>query len=157
MKDNGLQDSELQTYHHSLEYTGNFFLSEILESSYFITETDDTHTKIYPTFYCTEISTDHQDQVMINSPYMIIVPNDFKGLIHFQGNDGQTITTKDYDLVDNDTYYTIAIYDDKTKEVLPNQTFTISYTGDYADETYTTTSIGYWSFVPKNDSFEVII
>jgi hypothetical protein len=94
---------------------------------------------------------------MINSPYMIIVPNDFKGLIHFQGNDGQTITTKDYDLVDNDTYYTIAIYDDKTKEVLPNQTFTISYTGDYADETYTTTNIGYYSFVPKNDSFEVII
>ena len=77
MYNNGLQDTELQSYHKSLKYTGNFFLSDILNSEYFKTEEKGEYITIYPLFYTDEITTDW-DNVFINSPYMISVPKDLK-------------------------------------------------------------------------------
>ena len=155
MKDNGLQDPELQTYHRSLKYTGNFFLSEILESDYFHTVTTGDYIEIYPLFYTDEISSDYKD-ILIKSPYYLRVPSDFKGLITFKGNDDQVGDSKDFELRDEGDYYTIIIYNAVTYEILPNQAYTIQY-AEHDDVTRITGDNGYDTFIPLEEDFEVVL
>ena len=155
MYNNGLQDPELQSYHKSLKYTGNFFLSEILENDYFKTVENGDYITIYPLFYTDEILTDW-DNVFIDSPYMITVPKGFKGLITFKGDDGQEVKNKTYTIAKQNGYWIIVIYNADTCEILTNQTFTIEYT-NYESETYTTRDNGYYTFIAKEDSFEVVL
>lgn len=152
---NKLQDKELQAYHKSVRYTGNFFLSDILNNSYFKTVKTGEYITIYPLFYTDEIFTDW-DNVFIDSPYMITVPEDFKGLICFRGNDGQSVENREYTIEKRGDYYTIVIYNADTCEILPNQSFTVKY-DNFDEKNYVTMDNGYFTFTVLEDSFEVIL
>lgn len=155
MYNQGLYDPDLQPYHKSLKYTGNFFLTDILNSSFFKTVEDGEFIKIYPLFYTDEIRTDW-DNVYIDGTYMIIVPKGFKGLITFIGDDGQVVKNKSYTIAKENGYYTLVIYNEDTCEILPNQSFKIVYS-DSEETSYVTRDNGYFTFVAKNDDFNVVI
>ena len=155
MYNQGLHNPDLQPYHNGLKYTGNFFLSDILASSFFKTVEDGDFIKIYPLFYTDEIRTDW-DNVYIDGTYMIIVPKGFKGLLTFIGNDEQIITNKSYTIAKESNYYVIVIYNADTCEILPNQQFKIEYT-NFDEENYTTANNGYFTFIAKEDSFNVVV
>jgi len=155
MYNQGLHNSDLQSYHKSLKYSGNFFLSDILASGFFKTVEDGDFIKIYPLFYTDEIRTDW-DNVYIDGTYMIIVPKGFKGLLTFIGNDEQVVKNKSYTIAKENGYYTIVIYNADTCEILPNQSFKIVYE-NFDEETYTTADNGYFTFMAQEDNFTVVV
>jgi hypothetical protein len=160
MYDNGLQDSELQEYHKELKYSVNLFLEEIIATGsdwqdYFIIEEMGDYYKIYPLFYTDTIYTDG-DNVVIDSPYKITVPKDYKQIITFYGEDGQYITSKSSHVEENGNFCSIVIYQTDTGEFLPYQKYTIVYS-EHPAEQHKTGANGYGSFTKKESTYTVVV
>ena len=150
-----LQDPILRGYHKSLKYTNNYFLSDILTNEYFDVEDLGTHYSIIPLFYTDEIVTDW-DNAIIDSPYKIIVPKDFKGLITFRGNDNQKIVERDYTICQENDYYVLVVFNKITGEILTQQEVVIRYSNE-EEEQLRTMYNGYLTFRPKYEEFEVLL
>ena len=150
MYDNGLQDPELQEYHKELKFSINLFLPDILEgtfSEFFLTKTNGNYITIYPLFYTDTISID-DDKGVVDSPYKIIVPSDYTGLITFYGDDGQIVESKRKFVNEDDGYCTVMIYNAKTREFIPNQEYIVEYP-NYPMETLSTGDNGYGGFIKR--------
>lgn len=158
MYGNGLQDSELQEYHKEIKFSINLFLQDILTgtfSNYFYTKVKDNLVFIYPLFYTDEILLDNNSGV-VNSPYCVIVPVDFTGLITFYGDDGQIIESKRVYVNDIDGYVTVMIYNAKTREFIPEQEYLVEYS-NYPSEKLVTGKNGYGGFIAKEENYDVVI
>lgn len=158
MYDNGLQDPELVEYHKEIKFSINLFLQDILEgsfSSFFLTETRGDYVYVYPLFYTDVISTDGEDCV-VTSPYRIIVPVGYDGLITFSGDDGQFVESKMVSVVEVDGYVTVMVYNSKTKEFIPNHPFTVEYS-NHPIVNLSTGSNGYGGFVKLENDYNVVI
>ena len=158
MYDNGLQDSELQEYHKELKFSINLFLPDILEgtfSEFFETKTRGNYITIYPLFYTDTISID-DDKGVVDSPYKIIVPVGYTGLITFTGDDGQIVEAKRKFVNEVDGYCTVMIFNAKTKEFIPNQKYMVEYS-NYPIEKLVTGSNGYGGFIKKENNYNVVI
>ena len=158
MYDNGLQDTELQEYHKEVKFSINLFLEDILDgtfSSFFYTVTRNGLIYIYPLFYTDTILIDSDDGV-VNSPYCVIVPVGFNGLISFYGDDGQIVESKRLYLSDVDGYVTVMVYNAKTREFIPEQEYLVEYQHYPAEHLFTGRN-GYGGFIRKESGYNVVI
>lgn len=158
MYDNGLQDSELQKYHKEIKFSINLFLQDILVgtfSDYFKTETINDYVHIYPLFYTDTISIDDNKGIVL-SPYKIIVPIDYSGLITFYGEDGQTVESKRKYVSESDGYVTVMIYNAKTREFLPYQNYMVEYP-NHPVMKLSTGRNGYGGFIKLENNYNVVI
>lgn len=158
MYDNGLQDSELQMYHKEIKFSINLFLQDILVgtfSDYFKTETLNGYVHIYPLFYTDTISID-DDKGIVLSPYKIIVPVGYTGLITFYGEDEQVIESKRKYVNESDDYVTVMIYNAKTREFLPYQQYMVEYP-NHPIQKLSTGKNGYGGFIKLEDNYNVVI
>lgn len=158
MYDNGLQDPELQEYHKEIKFSINLFLQDILTgtfSEYFQTETIGDYIHIYPIFYTDVISID-DDKGVVDSPYKIIIPSDYTGLITFYGDDGQVVESKRKYVNEADGYVTVMIYNAKTREFIPNQEYMVEYPNNPIVK-LSTGNNGYGGFIKLEDNYNVVI
>jgi hypothetical protein len=158
MYDGGLQDPELVEYHKEIKFSVNLFLQDILEgdfADFFLTSVVGDYVYVYPLFYTDSISTDGEDCV-VTSPYRIIVPVDYDGLITFFGDDGQVVESKRVSVVEVDGYVTVMVYNAKTKEFIPNHPFTVEYP-NFPVEELSTGANGYGGFVKLESGYNVVI
>ena len=158
MYENGLQDPELQEYHKEIKFSINLFLQDILEgtfSEYFHTVTDNGYVHIYPLFYTDEISIDDDSGVVL-SPYKIIVPVGYTGLITFYGDDGQVVESKRKYVSESDGYVTVMIYNAKTREFIPYQDYMVEYPNNPIVKLSTGRN-GYGGFIKLEDGYNVVI
>jgi hypothetical protein len=158
MYDNGLQDPELQMYHKEIKFSINLFLQDILTgtfSEYFKTETLGGYVHIYPLFYTDKISID-DDKGIVFSPYKIVVPVGYTGLITFTGEDEQIVESKRKYVNESDGYVTVMIYNAKTREFLPYQNYMVEYP-NYPVVRLSTGKNGYGGFIKLEDDYNVVI
>lgn len=156
--DNGLQDPELQEYHKEIKFSINLFLPDILEgtfSDYFKTDVIGDYVHIYPLFYTDTISID-DNRGIVKSPYKIIVPVGYTGLITFYGDDGQVIESKRKYVSESDGYVTVMIYNAKTREFIPNQEYMVEYPNNPIVKLATGRN-GYGGFIKLEDGYNVVI
>ena len=153
-----MQDHELQEYHKEIKFSINLFLQDILSgtfSEYFQTETKRGYVHIYPLFYTDTISID-DNRGIVTSPYKIIVPVNYTGLITFYGDDGQVVESKRKYVNEVDGYVTVMIYNAKTREFIPNQDYMVEYK-NYPVERLSTGVNGYGGFIAKESNYNVVI